>query len=120
MRGQGTSPCCGRCSGWGCGPALGLGLFFFALGQLFPRALASLFITGDEAILRYTVPAIRLYFIAFLFMGPCIVWTMKYQARNQVLISLALSLLRGLALLLICLYALSALFGMKGCGWRWR
>ncbi len=120
MRGQGTSPCCGRCSGWGCGPALGLGLFFFALGQLFPRALTSLFITGDEAILRYTVPAIRLYFIAFLFMGPCIVWTMKYQARNQVLISLALSLLRGLALLLICLYALSALFGMKGCGWRWR
>lgn len=112
--GAGDQPMLRKVFRLGMWTALGLGLFFFALGQLFPRALASLFITGDEAILRYTVPAIRLYFIAFLFMGPCIVWTMKYQARNQVLISLALSLLRGLALLLICLYALSALFGMKG------
>lgn len=93
--------------------ALGLGLFFLALGLSFPRFLASLFIT-DEAVMAYAVPGIRLFFLAFPLMGMNIVWTMKHQSRNHIKTALFVSLFRGLVFLLVSLLALSALFGMTG------
>ncbi len=97
----------------GMGVALGCGVFFMALGQLFPRFLAGLFI-ADDSVLGFAAPAIRLFFLAFPFMGLNVVWTMKYQSRNMVGISLGVSLFRGLVFLLTSLWLLSWLFGMTG------
>lgn len=91
-----------------------LSITFFAIGQLFPKNLAGLFITNNPDILEYTTPAIRLYFTAFLFMGFNIVWTMKFQARNNIKVSLFMSIFRGLVFLLISLFTLSYLFKMTG------
>ena len=93
--------------------ALLQGCFFLALGLLFPRFLAGLFIT-EEAVMAYAVPGIQLFFLAFPLMGMNIVWTMKHQSRNHFKTALSVSLFRGLVFLLISLLALSALFGMTG------
>ncbi len=90
-----------------------LGVLFFLLGLFFPRPLAAVFIT-DEAIIQATIPAIRLYFTAFLMMGVNMVWTMKYQAIQNVRVSMFLSLFRGLFMITLNLFVLSGLLGMTG------
>ncbi len=94
--------------------ALGLGLVFIALGLVFPGFLVSLFTGANTELLGIAVNGIRLYFLSFAAMSLNIVLTSFLQAKEKSRSSLAISLTRGLFLVLISLSILPKLMGLNG------
>ena len=97
------------------GTALVFGGLFLALGLCLPQMIAGLFVgNGPEALMALTTDGVRLYSVAFPLMGVNIALTSAFAAMNRPWSSFALSLLRGIALVLPALFLLASLFGTTG------
>lgn len=81
---------------------------------LFPRFLITLFISADERILALGIPALKLYFISFLFTAVNTIFMYYFQSVEKAGYTMALSLLRGIVLVLAGLLILPRFFGVDG------
>lgn len=100
--------------------ALILGIIFYAVGMVYPKEITEAFNGQDSAILtNLTVNGIRIYFIAFIFMGVNIVILSFYQSIMKAKEAFILSVLRGFLLIVVLLIVvlliiLTPLWGMNG------
>lgn len=94
--------------------SLGLGILFYSLGLFFPKFLVFVFIDADAELLAMTVRGIRLYFLAFIFMGLNIVLTSYIQSKEHARVSLIISLARGFVFIVIILAILPRIIGIDG------
>ncbi len=94
--------------------SLGLGILFYSLGLFFPKFLVFVFIDADAELLAMTVRGIRLYFLAFIFMGLNIVLTSYIQSKEHARVSLIISLTRGFVFIVIILAILPRIIGIDG------
>ena len=92
-----------------------IGLLFYGAGMLFPTQIAGLF--NQEKSPELTALAVRafhLYFLAFALMGFNIITITTLSAMAQLKEAFALSILRGVAVILPVLFLLSYFFGLDG------
>lgn len=94
--------------------SLGLGVLFYSLGLFFPKFLVSVFIDADAELLVMAVRGIRLYFLAFIFMGLNIVLTSYIQSKEHARVSLIISLARGFVFIVVVLAILPRVIGIDG------
>ena len=100
--------------GLGIRVSLAAGLIFTASGFFFPTQLAYLFLEPTEEILSMAVPAIRLYFLAFLVSEWNIMCSTYFQSVVQPKRSLTITLLRGVVLNTVLVLVLPAVLGVNG------
>ena len=91
-----------------------IGGIFYLTGLLFPEFLVSIFSKGDKELLDITVKGIRIYFLAFIFMGVNIAITSYLQSKEYAKASMLLSLSRGFICILAFLLILPRIFGLTG------
>lgn len=94
--------------------ALLAGCIFTALGMLFPTQLTYLFLEPTEEILAMAVPAVRIYFLGFLACEWNIMCGTYFRATVRPKKSLTITLLRGVALNVLFVFLLPAVFGVDG------
>lgn len=94
--------------------ALFIGIIFFLIGVIFPREIIAIFTNQTGNLINITAYGLRLYFIAFIFMGVNIVGIAYLQAMQKNKISFILSTFRGLILTIVLVVVLSKLFGLTG------
>lgn len=95
--------------------ALILGIIFYAVGMIYPKEITEAFNGQGSAILtNLTINGIRIYFIAFIFMGVNIVILSFYQSIMKAKEAFILSVLRGFLLIVVLLLILTPLWGMNG------
>lgn len=90
-----------------------IGITFFAFGILYPEGII-LFFNKDVELMNITKTAIRIYFLAFIFMGVNISISSYMQSMEHSMQSTAISVLRGIIFNMIFLIILSRLFLIKG------
>ncbi len=115
LRGKNDVP--GMCKAlyMGLGLSLVLGGVFFLCGALFPQQLVGIFNKdGDQAFLQLAVQGVRIYFIAFWFMGLNIVTGSFFSSIGQARSGFFITLGRGLVLVIALLFVLSPIWGMLG------
>lgn len=98
----------------GISTAVALGAILYLGLALFPRQVVFLFTKEGAALLDLAVPGLRLYGLAFLFMGVNIVVATYFQAIEQPLYSMGISLSRGVILILGSLAVLPRFLHVKG------
>lgn len=96
------------------GVAIIFGVIYAFIGFMFPETLVRIFVTPTEEILSIAVVAIRIYFVAFFFMGANIVMGGYFQAIEMPNIAILISLLRGLLLIAVFVYVLPMILGVDG------
>jgi len=87
---------------------------FTASGFLIPVPIAKLFLVPTEQIIAMAVPAIKLYFISFIFGEWNIICGTYFQAIVKPKLSLMVTLLRGVVLNSILVFVLPLIFGVNG------
>lgn len=99
----------------GIGTAIVSGIIFYFIGILFPKEIAAAF-NGQNSLelTNITVSGIKIYFIAFIFMGLNTVIISFYQATLKAKEAFVLSTLRGFVLIVAGLFILTPIFGMTG------
>mgnify|MGYP001085517857 FL=1 len=107
--------------------AVGLMLIGFALFQLVPDKLLSMFMSAEELaagrlpgavnMITVGVPALRIISFSFLFAGFCIVCGSVFQALGHGVLSLAVSVVRQLVVLLPVGYLLARLGRLEAVWW---
>ena len=90
------------------------GVLFTAIGLLFPVPLSYLFLDPSDEVLSMAVPAIRLYFIAFIPAAWNIMCGTYFQAVVKPQLALANTLLRGIILNSLFVFLLPVFFGVEG------
>lgn len=90
------------------------GVFFCAVGMLFPKVLMAAFVEPTPGLDVLAVPAIRTYFIAFLFMGCNLLFSTYFQSVMRPQYALTVSLLRGLVLNSLLVFVLPLFLGVTG------
>ena len=90
------------------------GAIFYAAGVLFPEKIVLLFNSGDAKLMEMTCRGIKLYFIAFLFMGANIARVSYFQSIENSKASTLVSLCRGVIFVLISLLILPMILGING------
>jgi len=85
----------------------------FAIGELFPHAVASIF-TTDKTLINMAAEGLRIVTIFFPIVGFQMVTTNFFQSIGMAGKAIFLSLTRQLLFLLPCLLILPQLFGVKG------
>lgn len=90
------------------------GSIFYAAGVLFPEKIVLLFNSGDAKLMEMTCGGIKLYFIAFLFMGANIARVSYFQSIENSKASTLVSLCRGVIFVLISLLILPMILGING------
>lgn len=91
------------------------GVVFFAIGMIFPGALAAIFNKdNDPELARITINGIYIYFICFIFMGVNTVMVSYLQSIEKSRLATIISLARGLGLVIVGLIVLTKLFGING------
>lgn len=98
----------------GISTALAIGLLFTASGYLIPVPIAGLFLEPTEEIMSMAVPAIRLYFLSFVFSEWNIMCGTYFQAIVKPKLSLTVTLMRGVVLNSLLVFLLPAVFGVNG------
>lgn len=88
-----------------------LGIICCLVGLIIPIPLTRLYMSVTPEVLAIAPSAIRLYFIAFVFLVFNVASTYYFQSIGKPGMSLLISLLRGIILSGICIVALPALFG---------
>ena len=83
-------------------------------GLLAPNLFTYIFLSPTEEILALAAPAIRIYFIGFLFLGVNMVFICYFQSVAKAAHSLALCLLRGCILVVAFVYLLPLICGSNG------
>lgn len=96
------------------GTALGAGIFFLLVGQFAAAPIASLFGDFPEEVMKIAVPGIKLFFIAYLFMGTNFVMMTYYQSIGQIRMATWITAAREIVVLLILLAIMPRLFGLTG------
>ena len=91
-----------------------IGTIIVLLGFLFPGMITSMFIHATEEILRISIPAIRIYIIAFLFMNLNIFISSYFQSVMKAHYAMGINLLRGFVLSSILLMVLPVFIGANG------
>lgn len=91
-----------------------VGLSFYIIGILFPQFIVGVFTSEKGQIVDITVNAIRYYFLAFIFMGINIVNGAYYQSMEHRILSNAISLSRGIILIIIGITILPVFLGVNG------
>lgn len=92
-----------------------IGIITFLIGLIFPNALVSLFNNdGNLELQNIAVKAVRIYFLAFIFMGINMIMALFLQAITMAKKSAIISFLRGSILVITSLLILSYLFKIIG------
>lgn len=91
-----------------------VGLSFYIIGILFPQFIVGMFTSEKGQIVDITVNAIRYYFLTFIFMGINIVNGAYYQSIEHRILSNAISLSRGIILIIIGITILPVFLGVNG------
>lgn len=84
------------------------------LGLLVPNVFTYIFLEPTQELLTLAAPAIRIYFIGFLFLGINMVFICYFQSVARSIPSLTLCLLRGCILVVIFVYLLPPVLGSTG------
>ncbi|MGP6139018.1 MULTISPECIES: MATE family efflux transporter [unclassified Jeotgalibaca] len=92
-----------------------IGLFFVILGFLVPDIIVRIF-NGENnlQLTQLAIPAVRLYFLSFLFTGINFTITFYLAAMNQGKKSMVVSALRGLVLVYPVVMIMSKAIGING------
>jgi putative MATE family efflux protein len=85
----------------------------FAIGELFPRAVASAF-TTDQDLIDIVVPGMRIVMMSFPIIGFQMVTSNFFQSIGMPVKSILMSLSRQVFFLLPCLLIFPRIFGLKG------
>ncbi len=91
-----------------------MGIVFTAVGELFPKQIAMLFMDVTPEVLSAAPGIIRPYFITFLFMGISILSTYHLQSTMQGTLSMVVALLRGLVISGVLLFVLPLVLDILG------
>lgn len=91
----------------------GLGLFFYGMINIFSTEIVSIFLTEIEDI-KLTQGALTLYSFAYLICGFNIFSAGYFTAIDMVKLSTIITLLRGVIFLVIFIYLLPHILGIKG------
>ncbi|KGX91056.1 multidrug transporter MatE [Pontibacillus halophilus JSM 076056 = DSM 19796] len=94
--------------------ALILGVSLFAIGLLAAPLLITLFGLESQAIKDLAIQGIRLFFIAYLFMGFNFIYMTYFQSIGQIRPSIFIIVLRSFILMLFFLWILPKGFGISG------
>lgn len=82
---------------------------------LYPAQLTAVFNKADDPVLAmYAEEGLRLYMLGFFFAGWNMLGASVLSAMEQARAAFVASMLRGFVLILLCAFALAALFGMTG------
>lgn len=93
---------------------IALGILFFAGGFFGASYLVSLFGITDAAVMELAVTGIRIFFIAYLFLGVNFIYTTYFQSIGYVRPALWITLFRNFILFIVMLLLLPFLFGLHG------
>ena len=96
--------------------AVGIMIVGFAIFQIFPAQLFSLF-DASETMLSIGVPALRIISVHFLIAGFCIIFGSVFQSLGNGVYSLAVSVARQLVVLLPAAYLLSLTGNVNNVWW---
>ena len=92
---------------------LGVGCYLF--GLIFSEEIVDLFNSeGDKVLLSMAIEGINIYFSAFIFMGINIVTTSFFASINKPKESFAISMIRGLIIVIPLILLLPNFLGMTG------
>lgn len=94
--------------------ALIFGIVFFLMSNIFTKEVISFFNNSDQQLIEITARGMKIYFIAFIFIGINMVNISFFQAINHAKISNTMSIIKSFALVLINLYILPRVFGIDG------
>lgn len=95
--------------------SLGIGIFFFLIGLIFPRQLTNIFINEvNPELILLSITGIRLYFISFIFMGLNTVIVSYLQSMEYSRASISISIGRGLVFVILGITILPIFFGING------
>lgn len=92
--------------------AVSIMLIGFAIFQLFPTQLLSLF-NASEEMLTIGVPALRIISLSFIFAGFCIIVGSVFQSLGNGMYSLVVSVSRQLIIILPVAYIFAHVFGLN-------
>lgn len=91
-----------------------LGGLFMGLGLFFPSLVTKAFVNPTGEILSMSIPAIRIYFLSFAFMGFNILYSTWFQSIMRPGEAMVICLLRGFILSSILVFCLPLYFGVFG------
>lgn len=94
--------------------SVGAGILFFFIGLFASGPIVGLFGDFPEEVMALAIPGIKLFFIAYLFMGMNFVMMTYYQSIGQIRMATWITASREIVLLLILLAILPKLFGLTG------
>lgn len=94
--------------------SLGISAIFVSFGIIFPKLIVSMFTNPTPDVLSMAIPAIRIYFIAYIPMGFNIITATFMQAIEQSKTASLISLFRGFLFIVPFLLILSLSFGITG------
>ncbi len=94
-------------------------LFGFAIFQIFPGALLSMFNLSEEAITTVGIPALRTISISFIFAGFSIICSAVFQSFGYSLFSMFISIGRQLVTLLPVAFLLSLTGNINNVWWSY-
>lgn len=96
------------------GTTIGVGILFFLIGLFASGPIVSLFGDFPDEVMALAIPGIKLFFIAYLFMGVNFVMMTYYQSVGQIRMATWITASREIIILLILLAILPRLFGLTG------
>lgn len=91
-----------------------MGVIFFLAGQLLTRPLITLFMEGMPEIFAISDSAVRIYFVAFLFMGFTLVLTYYFQSILWMKRAFACAVCRSIVFVGVFIFILPAIFDLNG------
>jgi len=94
--------------------AIAFGIVFFLVGNIFTKEVISFFNNSDLKLIEITARGMRIYFVAFIFIGINMVNISFFQAISHAKISNTMSIIKSFALVLINLSILPKVFGING------
>lgn len=90
------------------------GIIFYSIGLIFPEFIVSLFNNENAELMTMTAIGIKLYFMAFIFMGCNISMASYFQSIENARASSIVSISRGVVFILIGLMILPKFLGING------
>lgn len=90
------------------------GVIAFAIGQLTTRHLVAIFGDFPQEVIDIALPGIRLFFIAYLFMGINFVMMSYFQSIAQIRMATWITASREIIFMMIFILILPLLFGVYG------
>ena len=94
--------------------AFSAGVSFFLIGQFAAAPIARLFGDFPDEVMSLAVPGIKLFFIAYIFMGINFVMMTYYQSIGQIRMATWITASREIVILLILLAILPPIMGLTG------